>query len=224
MSAKGGAAGGGDAGDRKDAAELIEIDYEVLAPTTTPRRRPRRRTTRVGRARSNILVDAEVGDAAATDKAFADAAHVVKLETWVQRVTGVPMEARAAVGNYDKQSGPNFLHAAAAAWCAESELAGMLGSSLRMSAWSLTTSAANFGTKNSIFAEFRWCCGLRSGLAARQIRVRTQRSVPQRLPGRDLVAKVELHSTGGAAFSPCAARISATLAATPPRSCRLRKA
>ena len=46
----------------------------------------------------NVVLDAEVGDRAATDAAFAKAAHVVRLDTWVQRVTGVPMEPRGAIG------------------------------------------------------------------------------------------------------------------------------
>ena len=54
-----------------------------------------------------------VGDAAATEAAFARAAHVVRFETWVQRVTGVPMEPRAAVGEYDAATGRYTLHAGA---------------------------------------------------------------------------------------------------------------
>src|SRR5712692_1498746 len=50
-----------------------------------------------GRA-SNVCVDARAGDPAAVEAAFSHAAHVVRLETWVHRVTGVPLEPRAAVG------------------------------------------------------------------------------------------------------------------------------
>jgi carbon-monoxide dehydrogenase large subunit len=50
---------------------------------------------------SNLCVDSEAGDRAATDAAFARAAHVVRLETAINRVTGVPMELRAAVGAHD---------------------------------------------------------------------------------------------------------------------------
>ena len=52
-------------------------------------------------ARSNVCVDADTGDRAATEAAFTRAAHVVKFHTWIQRVTGVPMEPRAAIGEYD---------------------------------------------------------------------------------------------------------------------------
>ena len=62
---------------------------------------------------SNVCVDCEVGDAAAVDRAFSRAAHVVRLDTWVQRVTGVTMEPRAAVGVWDPASGRYTVHAGA---------------------------------------------------------------------------------------------------------------
>ena len=54
-----------------------------------------------------------VGDAAATDAAFARAAHVVRLATRVQRIAGVTMEPRAAIGEYDAATGHYTLHAGA---------------------------------------------------------------------------------------------------------------
>lgn len=62
---------------------------------------------------SNVCVDAEAGNAAAVDAAFGRAAHVVRLETWVHRVTGVPMEPRAAVGVWGPASGRYTVHAGA---------------------------------------------------------------------------------------------------------------
>jgi carbon-monoxide dehydrogenase large subunit len=59
----------------------------------------------------NVCIDADVGDAAATQAAFAGASHVVTLDTWVHRVTGAPLDARAAVGNYDAASSRYTLHA-----------------------------------------------------------------------------------------------------------------
>src|SRR5712671_2456388 len=179
----------------KDAAELIEIDYEVLAPTTDTAQAAEAAAPRVwDEARSNILVDAEVGDAAATDKAFADAAHVVTLETWVQRVTGVPMEARAALGNYDKQSGRYFLHAGSGGVVRQkAELAMMLGvkpEDVRVVAYDI---GGNFGTKNSIFAEFPlvlWA-SKRVGRPVKFVCERSEAFLSD-YQGRDLVAKVEL--------------------------------
>jgi aerobic carbon-monoxide dehydrogenase large subunit len=179
----------------KDAAELVEIDYEVLAPTTDTAQAAEAAAPRLwDEARSNILVDAEVGDAAATDKAFADAAHVVTLETWVQRVTGVPMEARAALGNYDKQSGRYFLHAGSGGVVRQKgELAGMLGvkpEDVRVVAYDI---GGNFGTKNSIFAEFPlvlWA-SKRVGRPVKYVCERSEAFLSD-YQGRDLVAKVEL--------------------------------
>jgi carbon-monoxide dehydrogenase large subunit len=62
---------------------------------------------------SNVCVDAEAGDDAAVDAAFGRAAHVVRLETWVHRVTGVPMEPRATVGVWDPASGRYTVHVGA---------------------------------------------------------------------------------------------------------------
>ena len=87
-----------------------------MRPRTAPRRsrsittccrpwsRPPPRRGRMRRivhepARSNVCFDSELGDAAATDAAFARAAHVTRFETWVQRVTGVPMEPRGALAD-----------------------------------------------------------------------------------------------------------------------------
>src|ERR1700730_7121509 len=43
---------------------------------------------------ANLCVDSEAGDREATDVGFARAAHVGRLETAINRVTGVPMELR----------------------------------------------------------------------------------------------------------------------------------
>src|SRR5256885_14412329 len=77
---------------------------------------------------SNVCIDADVGDRVATDAAFARAVHVVRLETRVQRVTGAPMEPRAAVGAYDAAAGRTTLHAGSGGGVRqERELAGSLG-------------------------------------------------------------------------------------------------
>src|SRR6267142_1873131 len=62
---------------------------------------------------SNLCVDAQVGDPAAADLAFSRAAHVVRLETWIHRVTGVTMEPRAAVGAWDPENGRYHIYAGA---------------------------------------------------------------------------------------------------------------
>ena len=86
-----------------DAAELIEVEYEPLPAVVVDRR------TRSSRARrwsgtSAPTTSASVyleGDKAATDAAFASAAHVVKRKFVINRVTAATMEPRGAIGDYD---------------------------------------------------------------------------------------------------------------------------
>src|SRR5262249_56028199 len=59
----------------------------------------------------NIPVETWFGDRDATDKAFAAADHVVKLDLHIGRVTGVPIELRAAVAHYDKATDKYTLYA-----------------------------------------------------------------------------------------------------------------
>jgi hypothetical protein len=59
---------------------------------------------------SNVCVDVKAGDAAETDHAFAGAAHVVRLQTWVHRITGVPMEPRTALATWDPAGGRCTIH------------------------------------------------------------------------------------------------------------------
>jgi carbon-monoxide dehydrogenase large subunit len=104
---------------------------------------------------SNVCVDLTLGEAAAVDAAFAGAAHVVRLDTWVHRVTGVPMEPRAAVGAWDGASGRYTVHAGAGGLGrTRTGVAGALGvpeSAVRVTAGDV---GGNFGTRNSCYPEF----------------------------------------------------------------------
>src|SRR5499433_1322059 len=179
----------------KDAAELVEIDYDTLPPAIDTAQSAEEGAPLVwDNTSSNIFLDAEVGDAAATERAFANAAHVVKLETWVRRVTGVPMEARAAVGSYDKQTGRYFLHAGSGGVVRQKgEIATMLGvkpEQVRVVTYEI---GGNFGTKNSIFPEFPlvlWA-SKRIGRPVKWVCERSEAFLSD-YQGRDLVAKVEL--------------------------------
>jgi carbon-monoxide dehydrogenase large subunit len=67
-------------GAAKDGADAVEVEYEVLPLA------------------SEVLVDAQVGQA--VDAAFASAAHVVRIDTAINRVTGVPLEPRAVLASF----------------------------------------------------------------------------------------------------------------------------
>lgn len=96
----------------QDGAEAVVVEYEALPAVTRAIDAvdPTSALTRES-GPSNISIDADVGDRERTDAAFVDAAHVVSLKTWVPRVSGVPMEPRAAIGEYDPQSGVYTLYA-----------------------------------------------------------------------------------------------------------------
>jgi carbon-monoxide dehydrogenase large subunit len=179
----------------KDAAERVAIDYAVLPAVVDTAQAAKPDAPRIWEhLESNLFLDAEIGDAAGTDRAFAAAAHVARLETWVQRVTGVPMEARTAVGNYDAQSKRYFLHAGSGGVVRQKhELAAILGvpfDSVQVVARDI---GGNFGTKNSIFPEFPlvlWA-SRRVGRPVKWVCDRSEAFLSD-YQGRDLVAKIEL--------------------------------
>ena len=139
----------------KDAAERIVVDYEPLPPVIDAKAAAAGGAPRLYDDLPNIMIDAEVGDAAATDEAFARAAHVTRLDTWINRVTGVPMEPRAAIGMHDAATGRYTLYAGSGGIVRQKkELAVILGvpvESVRVIAREI---GGNFGTKNSFFPEF----------------------------------------------------------------------
>jgi carbon-monoxide dehydrogenase large subunit len=96
----------------KDAAELIEIAYEPLPAVVRAADALKPDAPRLwDDAPDNLCVDIEVGDEAAAAEAFGRAAHIVRLDTWVQRVTGVPMEPRTTTADYDSTTGNYTLYA-----------------------------------------------------------------------------------------------------------------
>jgi aerobic carbon-monoxide dehydrogenase large subunit len=84
-----------------DAAEMIAVDYEPLPAVVSTAK-----ATEPGAAKvwdgcpDNISFVELLGDKAATDAAFAKAAHVVKHRFVINRVTAAAMEPRGAVGVY----------------------------------------------------------------------------------------------------------------------------
>ncbi len=95
-----------------DAAERVSVSYESLPPVVDPRAALAPDAPRLwARMPTNLCVDDQKGDVAAVDAAFATAAHVARIEIVNNRVTGVPMEPRAAVAEYDAATGLHTLYA-----------------------------------------------------------------------------------------------------------------
>jgi len=89
----------------RDAAELIQVDYDelpavVAAEAALDPQAPRLHES----APNNLCMDWEKGDKAATDAAFAKAAHVTSLELVNSRVIVNPMETRGCIGLWDGES------------------------------------------------------------------------------------------------------------------------
>ena len=140
----------------RDGAEGVTVEWEPRPAVTASRDAATAGAPIVwGETISNVCVDVQIGDAGAADAAFARAAHVVRLDTWVQRITGVPMEPRAAVGVWDPRSGRYTVHAGAGGLGrTRTGVAGALGvpeSAVRVTARDV---GGNFGTRNSCYPEF----------------------------------------------------------------------
>ncbi|HKV16028.1 MAG TPA: xanthine dehydrogenase family protein molybdopterin-binding subunit, partial [Reyranella sp.] len=95
----------------KDAAELVELDIDELPAVTDPADALKPDAPRLhDEAPGNLALDFHYGDAEAVKKAFAEAAHVTRLEIVSNRVVVNPMEPRSAIGSYDPASGRWTLH------------------------------------------------------------------------------------------------------------------
>ncbi|HVC60618.1 MAG TPA: xanthine dehydrogenase family protein molybdopterin-binding subunit [Acetobacteraceae bacterium] len=96
----------------RDAAEQIEVDYEILPSITDTARAIDRGAPLVWpEVAHNIAFDWEIGDKAATEQHFAKAAHVTKLTVVNNRIVVSSMEARAAMADYDGATGRWTLYA-----------------------------------------------------------------------------------------------------------------
>ena len=88
-----------------DAAEAVVVEYEPL-PAVTTYEQSRAPDTPVWEDNPrNLTFDRDQGDRAATDAAFAAAAHVVEVTLANNRVTPVFLEPRSAVASHDAGNG-----------------------------------------------------------------------------------------------------------------------
>ena len=208
----------------KDAAERVRVDFEPLPAVTDTVAAAAAHAPRLwDEAASNVCIDADVGDAAATAAAFARAAHVAKLDTWIQRVTGVPLEPRAAVGSYDAASGRTTLYAGSGGVVRQKhELAGVLGVPPQTAfGWCPATSAAISAPATRSIPSSRWWPGRRDASAARSNGPASVRK-PSSATTRAAICSSapSLRSTTTAGSWRCGDRSSAMSARTPCRSCR----
>jgi carbon-monoxide dehydrogenase large subunit len=179
----------------KDASELIEIDYEVLPTVTDTVAAATPEAPKLWeQAKSNVCLDAQMGDGPATEAAFANAAHVVKFETWIPRITGVPMEPRAAVAEYDALTKRTTLYAGSGgAVRLKNDLATVLAAPIETVRVVMRDVGGNFGTRGMIYPEFAlvaWAAR-RVGRPVKWLCER-QEAILSDYQGRDLAVEAEL--------------------------------
>ena len=85
----------------KDAAELIDVEYEALDAAGTLTAAPTGPEIWEGAA-GNLAFDWVTGDEKAVDEAFASATHKIAVDVVQNRISAMPMETRNAIGLYDK--------------------------------------------------------------------------------------------------------------------------
>jgi aerobic carbon-monoxide dehydrogenase large subunit len=178
-----------------DGAEAIEIDYEILSGVYHSEDAMRPGAPAVwDEVPNNTPVATLFGDQDAADRAFAVADHVAAMNFHVDRVTGVPLEPRAALGQYDETTGRYTLYAGSGGAVRQKrELAAVLGipaDSLRVLSCDV---GGNFGTRNRVFVEFGLVLWAARKLG-RPVKFTATRSEAflSDYQGRDLVTKVEL--------------------------------
>jgi carbon-monoxide dehydrogenase large subunit len=96
----------------RDAAEAIEVDYDILPSITDlPTAMDKDGVLVWPDVKHNLAFDWEIGDKAATEAEFAKAAHVTKLTIVNNRIVVNSMEARAALADFDAATGRWTLYA-----------------------------------------------------------------------------------------------------------------
>ncbi|MCC7275811.1 MAG: xanthine dehydrogenase family protein molybdopterin-binding subunit, partial [Alphaproteobacteria bacterium] len=89
----------------RDAAELVAVDYEPLPAVVDGRDALSGDAPEIWpEAPGNLAFRFQKGDRAATDAAFAAAARTVAIELVNNRVVPAPLEPRAAIGRYDRDT------------------------------------------------------------------------------------------------------------------------
>ncbi|MGE3244862.1 MAG: xanthine dehydrogenase family protein molybdopterin-binding subunit [Beijerinckiaceae bacterium] len=178
-----------------DAAEAVEIEYEVLPFALDQLEAIGKSGVSVWEETpDNVFVDTTFGDVAATDKAFARADHVVKLDIFIPRVTGVTMEPRAAFAVHDPKTGKSeVVVGGGGAVRQRDELSSVLGidpEKLRVQTYDV---GGNFGTKNRVYVEYGlvlWAAR-KLGRAVKWTGTRYEAFISD-YQGRDLHTHVEL--------------------------------
>jgi carbon-monoxide dehydrogenase large subunit len=188
----------------KDMAERVAVDYDVLQAVTRASEAVEPGAPVLWEeAPDNICLEIEAGDESGAAAAFARAAHVVRLATVAQRVTGVPMEPRTALADYDAASGSYTLHSGTGRGVvkARHDLAEVLGVPPERVRVRCEEMGGNFGTRNFFYPEWPLLAWAARRLG-RPVKWTCERgeSFLTDYQGRDLTVEAELALDGEGKF------------------------
>lgn len=178
-----------------DAIEHVEVAYDVLPAVTDQVEALDSDAPRLWDDQpSNLCVDDQKGDVAAVANAFAEAAHTVRLDLVNNRVSGVPMEPRAAVAEYDERTGQYTLWAGGQG---VNRFQREISTAFQVPEDQVRVIARDvgggYGTRNSCYPEFTlvtWAAK-RLGRAVKWTGSRSEMALGD-YAGRDLFTKAEL--------------------------------
>jgi carbon-monoxide dehydrogenase large subunit len=178
-----------------DAAEAVAVTYEELPWVADATAAALSGAPIVwDEAPDNVLVDTTFGDRAATERAFAAADHVVRMDAHVGRVTAVTLEPRSALADYDAATDRYTLYAGSGGAVRQKrELAAALGLTLAQLRVLSYDVGGNFGARNRPYVEFGlvlWAAR-KLGRPVKYTATRSEAFLTD-YQGRDLVTSFEL--------------------------------
>ena len=178
-----------------DAVEALDVEYEELPWVTHSERALEEGAPRAWvEVPGNVIVDTHFGNREATDRAFAEAGHVVKMKFHIARCTAVAIEPRAALASYEARTGRYTLYAGGGgAVRYKKDLASLLGIEPRNLRVVCRDVGGNFGSKNRVYVEHGLALWASRKLG-RPVKFTATRSEAflSDYQGRDLVTEVEL--------------------------------
>ncbi len=143
----------------KDAAELIEIDFDILPAATDTEKALEEGSALVYEdGDKNLAFTHFMGDREATDKAFAEADHVTEIELINNRLISNYMETRAVQANWDEEAGRfDVTVGSQGVFGQRRVLAACMGLELEQIHVMTPDVGGGFGTKVFVYREYPLC-------------------------------------------------------------------
>ncbi len=138
-----------------DAAELVAVEYEPLPAVTTADAAGAPDAPQIAQeVAGNLCFDWRTGDQVAVDRAFAAAAHIVRLRLDNHRIVTNPIEPRGVIGMWDAEQQRYTAHVSAQSiHNTRDQAARALGVPLEQVRFVAPDVGGGFGAKNFIYPE-----------------------------------------------------------------------